>query len=218
MKKRRVDAKLRLEGLSESEEEGRCRSKPDALLSQVPSSSQVRGARPKSVYQPIALSGDCFGEVLELWGFLVTFSEPLGIRTVPTLRKLLDAFRFSDPFVKDLCAKATSFSRCLDNVVLRCTQGEGHRLPYDSSHQSMADAKKLLNRVGVALVRPLLHEFYKLMGMEGDLSAEASKYILHDLTWMEIARYVTVVELFIIKTPMIISFVCMQSDFVGCCQ
>ena len=180
MKKRRLDAKLRIEGFSEIEE---------AQLKTNPAKSQEddfsrRGNRPLSTHRPIPVNGDCFGEVLELWGFLVTFAEPLAIKAVPSVSKLLDALRFIDPFVRRLCNRAMPHSRVLDNVVMRYYKEDD----YEKAFQSMKDAKSLLNKIGVALTRPLLPEFFKLMGMESEIQSEAAKFIVHELTWMEIAR------------------------------
>ena len=143
-----------------------------------------RGGRPLSTHRPIPVNGDCFGEVLELWGFLVTFAEPLAIRIVPSISKLLDALRFIDPFVKTLCHRAMPHSRALDNVVMRYFKEDD----YEKAFQSMKDANLLISKIGVALTRPLLPEFFKLMGMEPDIQSEAAKFIVNELTWMEIAR------------------------------
>lgn len=180
MKKRRADAKLRIEGLSEIEE-AEIKVQPQKSQKE---NIQGRGARPISSYRPIPVNGDCFGEVLELWGFLVTFSEPLSIKMVPSLFKLLDAFRFSDPFIRTLCHRAMPHSRAFDNVVMRHRKDD----PFEKAFQSIKDARTLLNKIGVALTRPLLPEFFKLMGMESEIQAEAAKFVVHELSWMEIAR------------------------------
>jgi hypothetical protein len=186
VKRRRVEAGLRLEGLCDVDVNGgRVRMARNIKSSSSSSASMSREARPLASHRPLPFTGDSFGEMLELWGFLVTFSDSLGIQMVPSIQRLEEALRYMDPLMRKLCNDAACFSHTLDNAILRNT---GDYL-YEGASSIVKESRVLLDKIGVVLCRALLPEFMRLIGMEVDIQAEASKFMLNSLTWMEIARF-----------------------------
>lgn len=184
VKRFRLDARLRVEGMCELEENG-LRVKSSTSLPSPDAPDKTRAPRPQpSMHVP--LRGDSFGDVLELWGFLISFSEALGLQMVPDLTTLSDCFRFSDLFMRSLSRKAMCFAHAFDTVVSRHVQYD----VFEDAATEMKRASAMIDKIGVALVRPLMPEFFKLMGVEADNQPSAA-YMLNSMTWLEIVRYFT---------------------------
>ena len=185
IRRRRSDVKVRMEGICDAEEG---RDKVIAVSSLKPeefNDISKRGPRPASSRRPVPFTGDCYGEFLELWGFIITFSEPLGLAMVPSISQLEDAFRFANPFMRDLCRKAFHYFHALDNVT---GKNKIYMDLYRESAQMMKHGSEILDNLGVALCRPLMAEFFKLMGMDSELLLDVDR-ILNTHSWREVARY-----------------------------
>lgn len=186
MRRRKSEARSRIEGICEAEGSRNAAMSTDASPEESYAELPARGSRPQPTYHHLPFNGDSFGELLELWGFLVTFAEPLGLQMVPSVEALMKGFRFVDQFVHKMCQKTVPFVHALDTVVQRYFGTD----PFEGAYLEVKRARTLLDNIAMALVKPLMPEFFKLLGVDVELQQEASKFMLNRLSWMEIARVV----------------------------
>jgi hypothetical protein len=145
--------------------------------------------------RPMHLSGETFGRFLELWVFLLTYSKLLGIAVIPAQDAFEETIASLDPFstrLNHFIAKTSQLSAfphfsVASSPFLKVPAGEVGLKAY-----------RLLNKTGIALTRPLLEEYYKIMGMDslvtpvtGTATTGDSVGIpLNDLLWKEVCRVV----------------------------
>ena len=67
----------------------------------------------------VRLDGDIFGQVLELWGFLCTFAQPLKALTIPSILHLCNSVRACEPNFKKLMMNAQGARRSFESVSAR---------------------------------------------------------------------------------------------------
>eukprot|EP01041_Mallomonas_annulata_P005837 gene5837-11781_t len=127
---------------------------------------RIRRNLPDPPNGPVGLPGDSFGQLLEIWGIMTTFPTALGVSSVPSVTKMVEAIRAVDP-------------------LLQYSTGIKH------SPKALASYRELLDGLGTALCQPIVTEFKKAMSMD-----IAEPYLgpcnipLTTLTWREIARIV----------------------------
>ena len=67
----------------------------------------------------VKLDGETFGQVLELWGFLCTFAQPLKVLTIPSIPHLCNAIKACEPNLKKLKMNSRGASRSFETVSAR---------------------------------------------------------------------------------------------------
>ena len=67
----------------------------------------------------VRLEGDIFGQVLELWGFLCTFAQPLKALTIPSISHLCNSVRACEPNFKKLMMNSRGAKRSFESVSAR---------------------------------------------------------------------------------------------------
>ena len=67
----------------------------------------------------VRLEGDIFGQVLELWGFLCTFAQPLKALTIPSISHLCNSVRACEPNFKKLMMNSRGAQRSFESVSAR---------------------------------------------------------------------------------------------------
>ena len=67
----------------------------------------------------VKLDGETFGQVLELWGFLCTFAQPLKVLTIPSIPHLCNAIKACEPNFKKLKMNSRGASRSFETVSAR---------------------------------------------------------------------------------------------------
>jgi hypothetical protein len=207
---RRQAARIIIDEHAKEEEEKIISLQPKPTPPSCPSSSpSLSTCTLYPLGRPLHLSGVTFGRFLELWVFLFTYSKLLGIAVLPSQDSFEEKIASLDPF-----------SRKLNHFIAKTSQ----LTPPAFSHFSWAPpvasappnggidlgAYRLLNKTGIALARPLLDEYYKIMGMDSFVtppvtsnpttaaavapspsSVESSVGVpLNDLLWKEICRVV----------------------------
>ena len=137
-----------------------------------------RAPCPPAETGPIRMDPGIFGQLLELWGFLNTFSGALKLTAAPSLEKLSNAIRVLDPSYKALSPH------------IRNTLRSFYFVSNGIEEQAPEDAVALLSHVGMKLVEPLLKEFNRLMGLDvAEPMLGTCRIPVNALTWREIARY-----------------------------
>jgi hypothetical protein len=178
IKARKIEAKLRMEIIVDKEEvvissdSRRTTSSTyivDAMEVEDNSLLINRGGRPEPRGRLTGLSGDTYGQLLEIWVYLLTYAGPLSITQVPTLEKLCHAIRQSDPNHK-------LFSNCVKSSCFR------------------QDNNLLLDDIGILLCETLMGEYIKCWGLDDKDNDTWGivKSTLNLLTWKEIARILLV--------------------------
>lgn len=111
-------------------------------------------------------SGDGFGKLLEVWGMCAIFPDAFGIRGLPKVLKFVESLRTYDSYRKQQSVATVSASSCLA-------------------------ADRLLNQLGMALCRPLMAEFNRIVGIDiAEPYLGPCRIPINSLTWREIARVV----------------------------
>ena len=137
LKRRREDARVRVEVVCDREEalkpmvkdnDGGVSHTPDAQSHHLsPALALLASAqglpftspcppRPEPVNGCVPLDGEIFGQVLELWGFLCTFSSPLKIVAIPTLNHFANALKACDPAYRHLQQHARGALHTFESV------------------------------------------------------------------------------------------------------
>lgn len=140
-------------------------------------SNAVREPRPEPEQGAVRIDSGLFGQVLELWGFVNTFTEPLNLRSVPSLQAMMTALRVLNP-----CHKALTHR----------TRNALHSHFYVSSGRvdmSPEEARSMLDKLGVAMAESLLKDYNRLFKLEeAEPQLGSCRVPVNALTWKEIAR------------------------------
>ena len=64
----------------------------------------------------VRLEGELFGQILEFWGFLSTFAQPLKVLTIPSIPHLCSAVRACEPSLKKLRLNSRGADRSFESV------------------------------------------------------------------------------------------------------
>ena len=182
LKTRRVEAKLRVEIVCDREE---------AVKVSMPSSKPIGGQcddfadlkerpnRPESKSNITSfIDSSVFGQVFEVWNFLMTYSQIMNIEEIPNFKRLCVAILAMDNEYQDIFAAS---NQPLSQAKDVCDDNDFF-FPRDS-------AKDLMNQIGMAMCQVMLRDFQKVMGIEiNDHFLSALKNLLNELTWKEIAR------------------------------
>ena len=67
----------------------------------------------------VRLEGELFGQLLEFWTFLSTFSQPLKVLSIPSIAHLTGALKACDPNFKKLKLNSKGASRSFEVVSAR---------------------------------------------------------------------------------------------------
>jgi hypothetical protein len=122
---------------------------------------------------------DLFCDVVDIWGFLMTFSRSLQIDTIPSLKTMSNAINKSNPLFKELNGNNLSSLSSLMNL-----KSNNETTPVNNEKD-----QNLLNEIGVCLTIPLLKDFNKYMGIESIENLIGDNIIpVNILTWREVAR------------------------------
>ena len=84
-----VDGRMDVQGIDEKDVKAieREKDKDDWQLTPRPCSSNGL----------VRMDGEQYGQILELWGFLCTFAQPLKVLTIPSISHLTDSIRACEP-------------------------------------------------------------------------------------------------------------------------
>jgi hypothetical protein len=150
--------------------------------------------------RPLHLSDKTFGNCLELWVFLFTYSKPLHLALIPSQETFEKIFSFYEPL--------TRYLKYIQKKSLQLIVGYKVSLSPPPPHTTLAvgtqplrneSYRHLMNKVGLALSRPLLEEYYKIMGMESFMNntmmmigdeETSSTLPMNEILWKEIIRVV----------------------------
>ena len=174
IKVRKIEAKLRMEIIVDKEEvvissDSRRTTSSTYIMDtvEVEDNSLLidRTRRPEPRGKLIGLPGDIYGQILEIWVYLLTYASPLSITQVPTLDKLCQSIRQSDPNYK-------TFASCIKSDLFR------------------RDDDFLLDDIGILMCETLMGEYIKCWGLDDKDNDTWGivKSTLNLLTWKEIAR------------------------------
>jgi hypothetical protein len=137
---------------------------------------------PTPLGRSVHVSGDMFGKCLDLFAFMVAYCKPLSLAQIPSVDVLESALSNLSPeskHVKHLANRA------------RKTLGCSTMLSSHTEALTMDESTSLLNSIGVALCKPLLVEYNRVMAIDnvaphlGDCAI-----VVNELTWKEIPRVV----------------------------
>ena len=70
----------------------------------------------------VRLEGELFGQILEFWGFLSTFAQPLKVLTIPSIPHLCSAVRACEPSLKKLRLNSRGADRSFESVSAKYVQ------------------------------------------------------------------------------------------------
>ena len=73
-------------------------------------------SRPHPSSGIVRLEGELFGQILEFWGFLSTFAQPLKVLTIPSIPHLCSAVRACEPSLKKLRLNSRGADRSFESV------------------------------------------------------------------------------------------------------
>jgi hypothetical protein len=224
---RKMAANLQLERRAKDEEEQAASSTPFGSLSshELDAAQTTLANDCYPLGRPLHLSGKTFGNCLELWVFLLTYSKPLRLSIIPSHEAFEKIFSSFQPLTKQL-----KFIHKKSSQLLGLTHSSGDSLSASASgiekahpmtemreRKPLFDRRQingglfsyhLLNKVGIALSLPLLEEYSKIMGMESlvttsvlvDEESQSSSPTLvslpiNEILWKEITRVVLVYTL-----------------------
>ena len=132
IRKRKDDARLRVEIMCDKEEASKIlRSAPNngnqgiSVKNGTSNRNEEESGikRPESLPLPpsgaVRLEGELFGQVLEFWTFLSTFSQPLKVLSIPSIAQLTGALRACDPNFKKLKLNSKGATRSFETVSAR---------------------------------------------------------------------------------------------------
>lgn len=182
VKKRRDDAKIMAELVSEREESVRCNKGKATLVKSEDKSSQEytlsSQPRPEYISNAIVIDGFVFGQLIEINEFLRTFSKLLDISEVPGIDYLVRLARVCDPSFKLIQSYTQGLQHTYDNTVM-----QQHLNPLPSESQEVFDS------IGVTLTKQLMTEYERIHGLD-QIEAQAGLFHIpvNALTWKEIAR------------------------------
>ena len=127
---------------------------------------------------------------MELWQFVVTHADVLGLIAVPTERLFETALAICDPAPSNLQGIVNiAEARVLGGTNASELQDDLYNSP--SRVKTHREATDMLNKLAIVLCQPLMTEYNRLMMIEstepylGGLGLE-----LNELTWKEVARVV----------------------------
>lgn len=156
----------------------------------------------------VCMDGNIFGDILEIWDYMQTFSESLDIGSMnlaaivydsielpskiisgnPDLFVLLNALKRYDPHFKRLAGRASGMFNSYDYASGNSTKLKD--APFELT-QDLADT--VVNTIGIALTKVLLEDYEHIMGIEAAKESIGSfKVPINALTWREIARSVLI--------------------------
>ena len=189
IKKRRDEAKLRVEINCAKEEQARKRV--EMVLEASPSNAQAvtlldreSKARLMDLQIPepssgfMCLDGEVFSKIVELWNFLQTFANILCFEHPPKPERLINDIKCVDNDYKILYAgKRLS------------TMGLCDFIENESTPMNVSESLDYLNEIGVLLCTPLEKDFKKCIGLDQlDIPKDESDVPINRFTWKEICR------------------------------
>lgn len=134
------------------------------------------------------LDNDIFGRCLELWAFLFTYSKLLEIAVMPSQSHFELNFSTTHRLVHQLMHWTNK------NIQLT---GISYLSPYFAAIEPLLEnsgekVHGLMSKIGIALTRPLVEEYYSIMGMDAHFPTFEVPFHLpvNDMLWKEIARVV----------------------------
>jgi hypothetical protein len=182
-----------------------------AITSEVPGPSSHEETASSPLPEPsngmILFDGHIFGNILEMWDYLQTFSDvfdlgrELGLQhelpeasesaVHPEFFQLCHALKHVDPHFQRLLKLSSSMKSSYDAVSQNYPTPTATKLEaFDMTTES---AEKIINAIGISLTRTLLRDYEHIMGVEAAKESLGNyKIILNSLTWREIARVVLI--------------------------
>lgn len=137
MRKRKEDARLRVEIICDREEafktlrSGPINGNPLTSVNPCFRDNRIReedgigemelthvpsAPRPHPTSGIVRLEGELFGQILEFWGFLSTFAQPLKVLTIPSIPHLCSAVRACEPSLKKVRLNSRGADRSFESV------------------------------------------------------------------------------------------------------
>ena len=218
MRKLRDEVRARVEAAADDEVRRMAHTASTKAISSYESAVVgEREALPLPREGPIRVSGDVYGQLLELWSFCSAYSKQLHIASLPHLDYLTAALHTCEPTVKRLSREGgeLSSSASLEHMQFLATNNpmadstQAYHLWYNAMTAEEADS--ILNKFGMILCEHLISEYSSIIthsaapgesaapahvGRGGDHEAAAltalagCRHKLNPLTWKEIARTV----------------------------
>jgi hypothetical protein len=76
----------------------------------------LQKSRPEPFKGPVRLDGESYDQILELWGFMSTFSGLLKVLTLPSISVFTDAIRVVEPNYRKVLLNSRSATRSFEVV------------------------------------------------------------------------------------------------------
>ena len=145
---------------------------------------------------PLHLPAETFGKAMELWQFVVTYADVLGVIAVPTEKHFETALSICDPSFLNV----QGIINRVESQLLGRPRPRDEDEPVNDAVEIVEHparvktrrvAKDMLTKLAILLCKPLMAEYNRLMLIEaaepylGGLELE-----LNELTWKDVARVV----------------------------
>lgn len=115
--------------------------------------TQIVTSRPCPLNALVRIDGELYGQILELWGFLCTFAQPLKVLTVPSISRLTNSIRACEPNFKKLRLHTRGAERSFEAVSALSKEHSSENVPSPDEAAALLDSAGLLMASTLVKVR-----------------------------------------------------------------